>query len=338
MKIARSVLPVIFFLGSVIVYGQRSGSLLDMPLTAVQLALNQANVASLDSTHGGYAFQPSLVDSNSFALISYTIMPSKASRLSGVYLWERPRHNIQLEWGYMGIRNQTSYDEYENVIGTFSTSDLMIKTGTNYVFSERLQAGIKLGFAYSNYDGYTSGYLSSDVGLHYHKPTSTWAYGLLLRNLGFQLWKFHDERDKLPVNLSVGLSKRFEHLPLRLYASYQHLERWNLSFDNDYYETSFINQDPNREDSFGSLFFRHFVFGTDIYFGARKNFGLMASMDMLKRRNASINSVRSMAGLGLGFLFRSKGFDFQYALSIDHPIAQTHQITLQYDLRPRKNF
>ena len=56
----------------------------------------------------------------------------------------------------------------------------------------------------------------------------------LARNLGI-VKLFHIEMEiqkELPFELVLGISNKLSHMPLRWNFSLQHLENWNLNFDN----------------------------------------------------------------------------------------------------------
>ena len=73
----------------------------------------------------------------------------------------------------------------------------------------------------------------SDISFLYHNEKKRITSSFLIRNLGYQLIPYYpDNREKLPLELSLSISNKLLHMPFRWTFSLQHLETLDLTFDN----------------------------------------------------------------------------------------------------------
>ena len=54
------------------------------------------------------------------------------------------------------------------------------------------------------------------MGLHYAIPSDEMSVGFSVLNIGTQLSSYISTKEQLPLDVMVGVSKKLEHLPLRL--------------------------------------------------------------------------------------------------------------------------
>jgi hypothetical protein len=83
--------------------------------------------------------------------------------------------------------------------------------------------GANVKVIYSNIEKYSSSALAADLGLHYAFPEQLINIGFSILNLGSQLSSYADTKEDLPLDIAFGLSKRLEHLPLRLSLDFHKL-------------------------------------------------------------------------------------------------------------------
>src|SRR5690606_36400229 len=92
-------------------------------------------------------------------------------------------------------------------------------------YKERWRYGAALKWAHSSLFDKKAGALLADVGITYTDTARLITVGAVAKNMGFMLRKFNPEgsAEPLPFDLQIGISKRFEHLPLRIMATAHHL-------------------------------------------------------------------------------------------------------------------
>ena len=209
--------------------------------------------------------------------------------------------------------------------GTFSASDMAFSVSYSHDVTKNLRGGITLKYLYSKYESYTAGAVAADLGLSFYDPTHEFSASLVAKNLGGQVKKFTDYKDKLPWDIQVGVSKMLGKAPLRLHITAYELARWR----SPYYKIEDVNN-PNsglvKKDSFGSNMLRHLVFGVDvlptnnIYLGLGYNYRMRTDMATYKRD--------FMSGLSVCGGLKVKAFGIGAAFARPHTGATTMMFNL----------
>ena len=131
--------------------------------------------------------------------------------------------------GY-GTMKQTGTDGTQ--LGEFSAKDIAVAGYFSYMLSERIVGGITAKFVTSYIGNYSSIGMGVDLGLNYYDPDHDWSVSLVGKNLGGQLKAYDDEYDPMPIDIQLGVSKRFAHTPFRVSATLVDLNHWNYKFIN----------------------------------------------------------------------------------------------------------
>lgn len=281
------------------------------------------DVGARASALGG-SFNSNTDDINSIfynpAAIS-TLTTKKASAGFFKYLLDINSGNISVgqrykDIGYFGagIRfiNYGSFDKFDeqsNSLGTFSANDLAVSLGYSNIYKNNFHYGINLKFIYSGIDEFTSTALAADLGVLYVIPSSQWNFGLSLLNAGAQLSQYGSTKEDLPVDLRLGVSKKLEHLPLRI-----HFELDRLS--------------ESQEDLFDR--FRNISVGGEFDFSEYVKFRV--GYNNSQRQDLKTGSSLGIAGFsaGLGFLFL-ENYTLDYAFNSLGNVGSTHRIDIGFN-------
>ena len=103
----------------------------------------------------------------------------------------------------------------------FGASEFALALSLSNTLGEGFDYGLNLKYIYSSLDSYNASGLAFDGGIIYTLPNiSDLQIGISLSNLGFILDDYTSTREKMPLFLRLGFSKRLEHLPLLLSASF----------------------------------------------------------------------------------------------------------------------
>lgn len=124
---------------------------------------------------------------------------------------------------YMNYGSFEKYNEnYEN-IGTFGANELALSLGYANRYKENFNYGANIKLIYSSIDEYNSMALALDLGAMYTNPESRFNAGISLLNLGYQIKKYQNTNEKLPIDLRIGISKALENLPLTVNIGFSNL-------------------------------------------------------------------------------------------------------------------
>ncbi|HPE40369.1 MAG TPA: type IX secretion system protein PorQ [Bacteroidales bacterium] len=228
--------------------------------------------------------------------------------------------SFAFEMRYVGFGTFTQTDESGNVIGSFTAGDYAGTIGWGRKLSDKLSLGANLKLIYSGYETYTSFGLATDVAGTYYDPDKMFSMSVLFKNMGSQIVTYTPGKyEKLPFDIQFALSKRLEHVPVRLHLSLHSLYKWDMTYEGDddpLLEMDAITGDYKYPSSFSQQvnnFFRHFIFGIEIL--PSENFSLFASFNYNRNQEMYIPQNKSAAGFSYGFAFNIKTFRFSFARS-----------------------
>ena len=225
-------------------------------------------------------------------------------------------------------------DELGQSMGTFRASEYAL----NLVYSRSiidtfLTAGVNLKPIYSSFEQYNSFGLALDAGITYHNPRTKTTVGLVAKNMGAQISTYAASREKLPFEVQAGITQGLAHAPFRFHITYQHLERWDLTYTKTE-DDGFTNQGEAVEksgfDVFGDKLMRHLVFGVEFLIG--KNFHLDLGYNYKRRQEMKVNARPGMVGFSMGFGFKISKFHFAYGRSSYHLAGGTNHFSLTTNL------
>lgn len=199
-------------------------------------------------------------------------------------------------------------DEQLNDLGTFSANEIAFSLGYSNVSKNNLHYGINLKLIYSGIGDYSSTALAADIGVLYTIPASQWNFGLSLLNAGTQLNEYNSTKEDLPLDLRLGMSKKLEHLPLRV-----HLELENLTEKQDKFFDRFKNLSVGGEFDFSE--------------NVRFRIGYNNSQRQDLKTGSSLGIAGFSAGLGFKVL---ENYSLDYAFNSMGKIGATHRIDVGF--------
>lgn len=209
-------------------------------------------------------------------------------------------------WGvgfsFLNYGTFDAYDEYNQPQGTFSASDMNLSLSYARRLASHLTAGVALKPVYSYIEDYNSLGLAIDLGAVYYLPEKFFSAGLAIRNVGVQFTPYEDNREDLPWDVQLGITKKLEHAPFRFNLTYVKLNKWNFDYvkDASLYETnsSFVDASYKSDVSWGDMFMRHMIIGAE--FIPSKNFSVMASYNHRRHKEFAMEDAGSGAGWSFG--------------------------------------
>ena len=222
---------------------------------------------------------------------------------------------------YISYGDFLNTDEFGNITGDFKASENAITIGAGRSIYERLDVGANLKVITSQFESYNSFGLTTDLSAVYHVDEKGFTATMLFRNIGGQIATYRDgNREEAPFELLLGISKRLKHLPFRFSITAQHLERWNLLYDNPNSQenTFFLGEEQVTKNEWVDNLFRHLIFSGEFLFGQKENFRLRFAYNHFRKQELSVNNLRSLAGFSGGIGFKISRFRFSYGLGVYH--------------------
>lgn len=231
---------------------------------------------------------------------------------------------------YFGYGSMEGYDITGVKTGSFSASDIAVGFTYSHDISEFFRGGITAKYLYSKYEDYTAGALGVDIGVNYYDPVYDISASLVVTNLGGQIKKFADHRDKLPVDVLLGVTKHINGTPFRASLTAHHLTKWYLPYyvpaDKNNAESALI-----KKNGFGSNLMRHLVLGLE--FLPNKNTYIALGYNYKTRTDMSSYQRSFLSGFSVGAGIKVKAFGFGVAFAQPHTGATTLMLNVTTNLR-----
>jgi hypothetical protein len=269
----------------------RAASLGDTYLTmyndASAVFSNPSALSTIDKPMGSLGFIKHLLDVN-----------------AGYLAYSRKYEGI----GYFGANmiyiNYGTFDAADksgNVTGTFGAGELAI--GLSYANAvNQFHYGSTVKFIYSHIEKYNATGLALDAGASYYFPKEEIVIGLRALNMGAQLQAYADTKESLPFDVSIGIEKKLEHLPLRLMLNLHKL------------------QDPVKD------ILTRFSFGGEFTLSSVLKARIGYNNQI--RQELKIGNSSGLAGFSGGFGLTIRSLLFDYGFSSFGKIGDLHRIGL----------
>ncbi len=196
-------------------------------------------------------------------------------------------------------------DEFGNREGEFGVGELALIVGYANTLDENFSYGTNLKYIFSKIDDRSSTALAFDVGLNYLVPEEDLSVGFAALNIGTQLSSYYETKEELPLDISIGASKKLQHLPLRLSLDFHKL---NAERDD------FVQR------------FKAFSVGAE--FTLSKVLRLRFGYDNEKRSDLKIGSSAGIAGFNAGLGALISNYTFDYGFSSMGLIGALHRVTV----------
>ena len=211
------------------------------------------------------------------------------------------------------------YNEENQQTGDLSAKDMNIQGFFSYDLSEKWRGGVSLKFLYSSMAEYNSFGMGVDVGLSYYDSEKNFSFGFMLKNIGAQFKSYYDERQKMPWDIQLGISKRMAHAPIRFSLTALYLNRWKF----DYVDDSDKEYDG---DSFAQALLKHFVIGVDWL--PSDNFWVGVGYNPKRGMDMKLSGGNALSGFSAGAGIHIKMFDVSASLAKYHPSAMSMMVTV----------
>ena len=288
-------------------------SFLRLPVSAHVAALGGDNITLTDDDPTVIFHNPALINGVSDKSINLNFMTymegAKTASASFVKaLKERATWGVSAQYMDYGSIKETTVDNIQT--GTFSAKDIALSGSFAYMLGNRISGGISARFISSSIGSYSSAAVSFDLGLNYIYEEKGWSVSAVAKNLGGQIKAYDDDFERIPIDLLLGVSKRFINSPLRLHATLNRLNKWDEGL--------------NKHLAVGG----DLLFGETIWVGVGYNFRRSSEMKLSDGESESNHG----AGFSIGGGLQLERFKLQVAYAKYHVSASSLLINATYTL------
>lgn len=214
---------------------QTEYNFLRLPVSAHAAALGGDNISIIEDDPTLMFGNPALLASVSDKTLNLNFMTYMDGANTGSASFNRVV-NDKASWGvmgqYMNYGSIKQTDENNVEMGTFTAQEIALAGVFSYTLAKNLVGGITARWVASYIGNYNSMAASIDLGLNYYNPDMEFSVSAVAKNLGGQLKAYDEEYGKMPLDLLVGATKRFENMPFRISATLVDLNHWDYSFIN----------------------------------------------------------------------------------------------------------
>ena len=313
----KAVFPLLLTFFAAVGYAQESQTaynFLRLPVSAHAAALGGDNITIIEDDPSLMFSNPALLSSVRDKSINLNFMTYMAWATTASASYNRiikQKATVAVTAQYMDYGKMKEMDANNVQTGEFSAKDIAVSGVFSYMLSDKITGGITAKVINSYIGDYSSWAVGVDLGLNYYDPEREWSVSVVAKNLGGQLKAYDDEYEKMPLDVQLGVSKRFNALPFRLSATLVDLTHWGYSFLN------------------------HVVVGADILFSQQiyaavgYNFRRADEMTTLKGTDEESSH---MAGLSFGAGLQLERFKLQLAYGKYHVSSNSLLVNVSYSL------
>lgn len=286
---------------------------LRLPVSAHAAALGGDNISIIEDDESMIFNNPALLPSVSDKTINLNYMNYMSGANTASAAFNRiikERASVAASAQFIDYGKMKEMDENNVQTGEFSAKDISIAGYFSYMLTERIAGGITAKFVTSYIGDYNSIAMGIDLGLNYYDPEKEWSVSLVAKNLGGQMKAYDDQYDRMPIDVQLGASKRFAHMPFRLSATLVDLNHLDYKFIN------------------------HLVMGADIiisptiWVGVGYNFRRANEMKITEADGSSSHG----AGLSFGAGINLERFKLNLAYGKYHVSSSSILVNLAYSL------
>jgi hypothetical protein len=244
---------------------------------------------------------PSMDNQAVFSFVSYV-----AKSNYGMFSYAKNFKNVGTFAVNLQYVGHGEFDETDNtgaVIGTFKANQTSINLSGGFEINERFSAGAQLKFLFSDLAQYNAFGMGIDLAGTYNIKEQFLTTSLVFKNIGYQFTSYYDngEKEPLPFEIQIGISKKMKHAPFRLSFVLDNLQKWDLTYTdpNLIGKTDPLTGEPIEIENagFGKQFLLHTIYGLELVFSK----SIMIQLGYNYRRRDELRNIDKSALSGFSF-------------------------------------
>ncbi len=341
----RNTLIVFFIFSSLTLSFSQTGGrhayeFLNLPFSARTASLGGNTISTKDDDINLSLQNPSLLDSSMSNKLAFNYINYFTDVNYGYSAYARHFKNIgTFSTGvqFLNYGKFTAADETGQITGQFEAADYSLNLAYARALDSSFAIGGTLKTIYSVLENYSSVGSAIDIAGTYHNKKKRFTAAAVIKNMGIQ-WKSYrpGNKESLPFEIQLGLSKKLAKAPFRFSIIGTHLEKWDLTYEdpaNPTLTTDPLTQaeiKPNRAKIWGDKFARHIVLGSE--FLLTKNFNIRFGYNYLRRQELKVDSRTGLVGFSFGLGFKISKFNLSYGRASYHLAGASNHFSITTNL------
>ena len=252
---------------------------------------------------------------------------------SAAYAWQIKGNTFYGGVTYINYGTFDGRDEYGEETGEFTGGEVALSVGYAYRIPQSdFYVGTGIKVISSTLAEYHSFGGAVDVGAVYLDTINRFNAALVIRNAGVQFSTYAGEKEKLPLEIALGVSQELKNVPIRWHLTFENLQEWPIAFSNPARtEESLEGEEIPEKVTFIKEFFRHTLIGAELF--PDRGFTLRLGYNFRRGEELRILDQRNFSGLSAGFGIRIHKIRFNYTYARYSAAANTSFFGLMINLR-----
>lgn len=317
--------------------GEATYQFLNLVSSPRQAALGGKVLTNVDYDVTQAIFNPATINEemdNQLAL-NYTSYLGGIGYGSASYAYTVDRRTQTFHAGitYINYGSFDGFDEAGNSTGTFTGNEAALSFGyaTQIGYSD-FYFGANVKLITSKLEQYNSLGAAIDAGLIYINEYLDFNATLVVRNLGTQITTFAGLNERLPFEVSFGMSQRLEHVPIRWHVTLENLQEWPIATSNPARSTSDLSGNQTSEEiGFLGQVIRHTIVGAEVF--PDGGFNIRLGYNFRRGEELRIIDQRNFSGLSAGLSIKMNKMRFSYTHAKYTSAGNSNFFGLQIDLQ-----
>ena len=252
---------------------------------------------------------------------------------SYAYTYDQHLQTFQAGINYINYGTFEGYDENGQATNSFTGSEVAVSLGYAYnVPFTNLHLGVNAKVISSVLENYNSLGGALDLGAVYRDERNDVNWALVIRNIGTQFTTYSGVREKLPLEVMLGVSQELDNVPIRWHLTLENLQQWNVAFSNPVRGATSIDGSETQEKvSFVNNALRHVIFGVELF--PKSVFNLRLGYNFRRGEELRVVDKRHFSGISVGFGLKMNRLKFNYSYSRYTLAANTSLFGLTLNLQ-----
>ncbi len=233
-----------------------------------------------------------------------------------------------LQYIYYGTFQHTSPSGEH--LGEFTAGEYSFQAAYAKKLDDKFTVGGQMKFIYSSLESYTSLGLAADLAGTYYDEENLLTLTVVASNFGTQLKSYRqNNRENLPLNLQVGIAKKFPHAPFRFALTAHNLQTPRLLYNNlskPGLQKNLETGAPMPEDfNVFDHVLSHLNLSGELLLG--KNVYVGVGYNHLRRWEMRLADAGGLTGFAWGFGLKLSKFQLAYGSSSYHIGRATNHVS-----------